>query len=115
MYKAEIILANGNNLAVTNHGVFSVSQEMAKDKKSMKRICFLEAQKLFIYDGIFNNDDKVEGIVRIEVGETQELKYFTGIMLSLNMGLAKIRLNGELKDENIEQFLKKIERYEFSR
>lgn len=115
MFNGELIIANENNLACTNSAVFSVTQKLSTDRKSMSRTCFIEAQKLFVYDGSFADGDRVEGILRLEVDDKQDTKYFTGILLSLNMGLAKIRLDGELKDDNIEQFLKQIERYEFIR
>lgn len=115
MFQGEVIIANKDNLACTNHAVFSIQQKLASDRKSMTRICFIELQRLFIYDGGFNENDRVEGIIRLEVGDKQDTKYFTGIMLSLNMGLAKIRLDGELQNSNVEQFLKQIERYEFIR
>lgn len=115
MYKGELIIASGDNLACTNHAVFSIAQKLVADRSSMSRVCNIEGQKLYFYEGEIKPGDAVQGIIRLEIGEKEEVKYFTGIMLSLNLGLAKIQLDGELQDENVQNFLNKIERYEFSR
>lgn len=115
MYQGELLLASGNNFGCTNHAVFSIAQRLSADRKSMHRDYSIEAQKLFNYDGEFKVDDKVDGVIRLEFDNQEAIRYFTGIIVYLSMGLMKIRLDSELSENNIEQFLKTNERYEFSR
>lgn len=118
MVKGEVVFAKvgTDEWACSDESAFTVNMKLAKSNegaKVLKRMNMVACNHTFVYRGDMTPDTEVDGVFRQVHGEKEDVRYFKGILLSLNAGVAAIRLTGDLiEDENfVKQFLNRVKEW----